>query len=98
MHAPQSVVREAPPVPDVRVLGVPCTRIARELGDPRAKNMVALGAMQEATRLFPAESFLDAMSRVFKREGVPLVLNQGAFARGAHACRELAAGREEVHA
>ena len=99
-----SVVREGPPLPHARVIGVPCTQIALDLGDARAKNMVALGALQEATRLFPAESFLDAMSRVFKREGVPLVLNQGAFARGAHACREAAgpgpgaAGRQGVHA
>jgi 2-oxoisovalerate ferredoxin oxidoreductase beta subunit len=93
-----SVVREAPPFAHVRVIGLPCTQIARDLGDARAKNMVALGALQEATRLFPPESFLDAMSRVCKREGMPLVLNQGAFARGAHACQELVAATEGVQA
>jgi 2-oxoisovalerate ferredoxin oxidoreductase beta subunit len=86
-----SVVREAPPFLDVRIVGIPCTEIAARLGVTRAKNMVALGAFQEATQLFPVESFLTAIAGVFKREGVPLVLNQGAFARGAAACRELSA-------
>ena len=93
-----SVVLETPPFVNVRVIGIPCTQLALELGDARAKNMVALGALQEATRLFPFESFLDAVSRTFKGGGVPLVLNQGAFARGAHACRELAGAREGVQA
>jgi 2-oxoisovalerate ferredoxin oxidoreductase beta subunit len=93
-----SVVREAPPFGHVRVIGIPCTQIALDLGDVRAKNMVALGALHAATQLFSPASFLNTMSRVLKREGVPLVLNQGAFARGAHACRAWAAGHEGVQA
>jgi hypothetical protein len=58
------VVREAPPFTHGRLIGIPCTQIALNLGDARAKNVV--------------------------------VLNQGAFARGAHACRAWAAGREGV--
>ncbi|HEY6099383.1 MAG TPA: 2-oxoacid:acceptor oxidoreductase family protein, partial [Anaeromyxobacter sp.] len=70
-----SVIREAPALdPAVNVLAVPCTEIARELGQPLAKNIVALGALQGATGILPVDSLLSAMRRAFggKRAAVPV--------------------------
>lgn len=86
-----SVVREAPALhPTVRVLPVPCTAIARELGQPLVKNVVALGALQGATGILPEESLLTAMRRALggKRAAVPV--NEEAFRRGVAAAHDLA--------
>jgi 2-oxoisovalerate ferredoxin oxidoreductase beta subunit len=71
----------------VRTIGVPFTRIATELGNVKVKNVVALGALQEATQLFPAETFLAAIGQALREKGALLSLNQDAFARGVEAAR-----------
>jgi Pyruvate/2-oxoacid:ferredoxin oxidoreductase gamma subunit len=90
-----SVVPEAPPFSGVRVIGIPCTQIAAGLGAPRAKNLVALGALQAATQILPEESFLTALREAFERGGRLLPLNQEAFRRGANACHDLMATSKE---
>jgi 2-oxoisovalerate ferredoxin oxidoreductase beta subunit len=76
--------------PAVRMIGVPFARIAAELGSAKAKNVVALGALQEATQLFPAETFLAAIGQALREKGALLPLNQDAFARGVEAARAAA--------
>ena len=79
----ETVIRHLPPLAhDVRVVGIPFTRIAHELGDTRVKNVVALGALQAATELFPAEAFTAAMHASFHDAGPLRLLNDEAFARG----------------
>ena len=68
--------------PDVRMFGVPFSEIARDLGSLKVKNIVALGALQAATELFPAESFLFTLRDVLKDKTALLPLNEDAFARG----------------
>jgi 2-oxoisovalerate ferredoxin oxidoreductase beta subunit len=83
-----SVVREAPALdPSVRVLAVPCTEIARELGQPLVKNIVALGALSGATRLLPEASLLDAMRRALGGKRAAMGANEEAFRRGVAAVR-----------
>ena len=81
-------VIEQPPTldPTVRMVGVPCTRIAMDLGEARAKNMVALGAFQAATGLFPEESLLCALRKAIKSPEL-LALNETAFRKGQEAAR-----------
>jgi 2-oxoisovalerate ferredoxin oxidoreductase beta subunit len=81
------VVHDAPPVdPSVRVVPVPLSAIARDLGDARVKNIVALGALQGATGLFPAASFLTAIRQGLGGKGAAIgALNADAFARGVAA-------------
>ncbi len=87
-----SVVRTPPKLDDsVRVVGVPCTEIAQELGKRMVKNVVALGAVQAASGLFPPESFLTTLRRVLKANCSVLELNETAFARGRAACETAAA-------
>jgi len=76
-----STLASPPPLdPSVRVLGVPCSAIAQDLGQARVKNLVALGALAGATQLLPQATFLAAI-----REGLGeqvLALNEQAFASG----------------
>jgi 2-oxoisovalerate ferredoxin oxidoreductase beta subunit len=72
----------------VRMVGVPCARIATDLGKVMVKNVVALGAMQAATNLFPKESFLNTMRQALKNQCALLELNEEAFAWGGKAYDE----------
>ncbi len=69
----------------VRVIGVPMTEIAVDLGKTMVKNIVALGALQAATRLFPKETFLTAVRHALKEKCAMIPLNEEAFAWGVKA-------------
>jgi 2-oxoisovalerate ferredoxin oxidoreductase beta subunit len=86
-----SVIPE-PPTLDERITmaGIPCTEIARDLGKRMVKNVVALGALQAATQLFPRESFLLTLQKALKDKCALLELNEEAFDRGAAAFGEVA--------
>lgn len=77
-----SVIAEPPSLDGVVMIGVPFTEIAMSLGKTVVKNVVALGALQEATRLFPVETFLNVI-----RSLKGAALNEEAFARGRAAAR-----------
>ncbi|HPJ02097.1 MAG TPA: 2-oxoacid:acceptor oxidoreductase family protein [Candidatus Limiplasma sp.] len=47
---------------DIRIVAVPCNAIAESLSTPRVANMVMLGALQAATRLFSTESLVTVMT------------------------------------
>jgi Pyruvate/2-oxoacid:ferredoxin oxidoreductase gamma subunit len=87
-----SVIREAPQTdPGIRVLGVPCSEIAQELGKLMVKNIVALGALQAASGLFPPATFLAAIRQALKDKPSLASLNEQAFARGREAALRRAA-------
>ena len=84
-----AVVPEPPELdPRVQAIGVPLSAIAMELGTPRVKNLVALGALAEATRLLPADSLLAALRTAMRQDCAVLAINEEAFQRGGEACRE----------
>jgi Pyruvate/2-oxoacid:ferredoxin oxidoreductase gamma subunit len=74
--------------PGVRLVGVPITEIAADLGKPMVKNVVALGALLAASDLFPAESLLATLRRTLKAECALLAINEEAFAWGARSVAE----------
>jgi 2-oxoisovalerate ferredoxin oxidoreductase beta subunit len=79
----QSVIAEPPTLrPGVRMVGVPFTKVATDLGKSIVKNIVALGALQEATRLFPPETFLTAIRQALADKSALVPLNERAFALG----------------
>ena len=83
----RSVVAE-PPILDarVRLLGVPCARRSpRTSGCVTVKNIVALGALRAATRLFPEETYLAAIRQALAHKPELLVLDERAFAAGVRA-------------
>ena len=78
-----SVIHDVPKVADgVRVVGVPFTEIAVDLGKAMVKNVVALGALCAATRIFPEESFKTALRQALKDKCALIPLNEEAFAWG----------------
>ena len=58
----RSVISSVPALdPSITVTGVPITGVSVELGNMKVKNVVAWGALQAATGLFPPDSFLTAL-------------------------------------
>jgi 2-oxoisovalerate ferredoxin oxidoreductase beta subunit len=81
-----STIADAPTPPEgVRQFGVPFTAIAVELGKPVVKNVVALGALQAATDIFPADTFLTALRQMLADKAKFIPLNEEAFAKGRQA-------------
>jgi 2-oxoisovalerate ferredoxin oxidoreductase beta subunit len=74
--------------PGVRAVPVPFAEIALHLGKSVVKNVVALGAMQEATRLLPPESLEEAIRENLRDKCAMIPLNEAAFRWGAKAARE----------
>jgi len=85
-----STVVTAPPAPPqgVRSVPVPCTAIAHELGHKMVKNVVALGALVAATRLFPPETLVAAVRQALAAKPKLLSVNEEALARGRRAAEE----------
>jgi 2-oxoisovalerate ferredoxin oxidoreductase beta subunit len=81
-----SLVSEAPAgLERARVFPVPCSRIAHDLGLTAVKNVVALGALQAATQLFPDETWLAAVRQALTAKPALIPVNEQAFAAGAQA-------------
>jgi 2-oxoisovalerate ferredoxin oxidoreductase beta subunit len=81
-----SVVKDPPPFPaGVGAFGVPFTEIAVDLGKAMVKNIVALGALQAATKLFPEETFRTAFRLALKDKCAMIPLNEEAFSWGIRA-------------
>jgi 2-oxoisovalerate ferredoxin oxidoreductase beta subunit len=92
----RSVIPEAPELPAAgRVVGAPCSEIARDLGSSMVKNIVALGALAQATGLFPAETYLTAIRQALRAKPDLVALNEQAFARGVDAAHAPGAGSTE---
>jgi 2-oxoisovalerate ferredoxin oxidoreductase beta subunit len=78
-----SVIKELPRLdPSIRVVPVPFTGIAADLGKVLVKNIVALGALQAATGLFPREPLVAAVRQMLKDKCALIPLNEEAYAWG----------------
>jgi 2-oxoisovalerate ferredoxin oxidoreductase beta subunit len=88
-----SVARPPPGTGGARLVGVPCSEIARDLGAPVVKNHVALGALHGALGLFPEETFLVAIRQALRGKGALAAANEEAFSRGARAGARAPAAR-----
>ena len=86
-----SIIKEVPQGidPSIRLLGVPFTGIAVDLGKAVVKNIVALGALQAATGLFPEATFLAAIRQALADKCALIPLNEEAFAWGIKATKEV---------
>lgn len=80
--------------PSVTMVGVPFTEIAAGLGKMVVKNIVALGALQAATNLFPKETFLTAIKQMLKDKAKLIPLNEQALEAGIQAAKECLAAKK----
>jgi Pyruvate/2-oxoacid:ferredoxin oxidoreductase gamma subunit len=71
---------------EVHVLALPFTDIANELGDPRACNMVMLGALLEIAEVLPQASIDEALERLVKNTRW-VTLDKRALQRGRELLR-----------
>ncbi len=85
------VARRPAPEAGRRLFGIPFTQMAVDLGAPVVKNLVALGAFQAATDLFPDESFRAALRQAFSGDPALLALNEEAFEQGRRAVEQAGA-------
>jgi len=84
-----SVISEPGPFdPQVRAFGIPFAETAKDLGKVMVKNIVALGALQAITEMFPAESFLDVIRMMLGDKCALIPLNEAAFEWGQKLIRE----------
>jgi Pyruvate/2-oxoacid:ferredoxin oxidoreductase gamma subunit len=84
-----SAITEVPEfAPGVKVVPVPCGAIAQSLGTRVVKNVVALGALQEATNILDEDSFLTALRVSLQHKCAMIPLNEEAFRWGVKAVRE----------
>jgi len=83
-----SVITEPPQFDGREVYGVPFTQIATDLGKRMVKNIVALGALQAATQVFPEDTFLTAVRSALKHKCAMIPMNEAAFAEGIKAIKE----------
>jgi len=81
-----TVISDPPPMNRrVQMYGVPFTEIARDIGRVVIKNVVALGALQAVTDLFPEETFLTAVRQALASKADVIPMNEEAFRRGREA-------------
>jgi 2-oxoisovalerate ferredoxin oxidoreductase beta subunit len=84
-----SVITEPPSVNgDVEMYGVPCTEIATTIGRRVIKNVVAMGALQAITGIFPEDTFLAAIRQALASKCAMIPMNEEAFRWGQKAVRE----------
>jgi 2-oxoisovalerate ferredoxin oxidoreductase beta subunit len=89
-----SVAKDVKPGdPSITVVGVPFTEIAAGLGKLVVKNIVALGALQAATNIFPRETFLAAIKEALKEKANLIPLNEQAFQAGIEAAKAFLAAK-----
>ena len=87
-----SLVKEPAARDDVRVVPVPATGLAEEVGSAHVANVVMLGAVLEVEPMVAAESVIKALRRVMpaRRHGL-IPLNEEALRRGAEHVRSAVA-------
>jgi 2-oxoisovalerate ferredoxin oxidoreductase beta subunit len=86
-----SAIGHVPPTlaDGVHAVGVPFADMAKDLGSVQVKSVVALGALQGVTQIFPAETFLAAIRTALEGKRAVVALNEQAFERGAESGRGL---------
>lgn len=84
------LVNRPPKRDDVEVLAIPATKMADELGNTRAANMVILGAYIAYTKVLSKEIVVKALPSFIKRKNL-IPLNEKAIEVGIHFVEQLRA-------
>ena len=67
---------------DIRVIKVPVTDIASEIGNPRGANIAMMGVLAVATDLFDPEFLLEQINSYFEAKGKKVPANETCFRKG----------------
>jgi len=82
------IAKPTPAGAGIRMYGIPFTQIAVDLGKVVVKNIVALGALQAATEIFPKETFLISIRHALSEKSAMIPMNEEALNRGMQAFNE----------
>lgn len=76
-----------------QILRVPCQTLAQKVNNPKAANIVAIGAMLTARRLFSPDRAKAALEKIFTEKGKQkfCAANEAAFLEGCRRAEALAA-------
>ncbi|QQS48976.1 MAG: 2-oxoacid:acceptor oxidoreductase family protein [Acidobacteriota bacterium] len=77
-----SLIDRQPVRDDLEVIALPATKLADEAGDPRAANMVALGAYLGRTKLLDQDAMLGILEKMTKNPD-RMAINRQAYELGA---------------
>jgi 2-oxoglutarate ferredoxin oxidoreductase subunit gamma len=79
----ETLIGRAPPQPHIRMVPVPASEIAQELGNPQTANMVALGALAATLGTISLHSLSASLRKVLPESRHHLIpLNEEALRRG----------------
>ncbi|MCX5783249.1 MAG: 2-oxoacid:acceptor oxidoreductase family protein [Elusimicrobia bacterium] len=79
-----SLVNSKPKRKDIKIVNVPCNKIAEELGAAKVANIVALGAFAAITKALSIDDIAKALPKVYKRAKPEMIeINIKALKRGA---------------
>jgi 2-oxoglutarate ferredoxin oxidoreductase subunit gamma len=79
-----SLVHTKPKRKDINIICIECNKIAGELGNTKAANLVALGAFVKTTNAVTIESIIKAMPKVFRHAKKEMFeLNEKALEKGS---------------
>jgi len=67
---------------DIKVVSVPVTEMALEMGNPKVLNIIMLGAYIGCTQVVPEDVVLDTVVRQLGKKPAMIPLNKEAFAKG----------------
>ncbi len=91
-----SLVPRDPARTDVRVIKLAANQVALAVNEPRAANMVALGAYVGATGVVKLDSIVEVVREMFSHKPKALAANLEALQRGYRAARAANGHREEA--
>jgi Pyruvate/2-oxoacid:ferredoxin oxidoreductase gamma subunit len=84
-----SLIDVVPERGDIGIVAVPATKLADELGNTKAANMVMFGAIAEKTGLFKEDEVRSYLGDFIKKKKL-IPLNEEAVAKGAEFVRTMA--------
>ena len=78
-----SIIKDSPHRHDVKVIRVPCSDIAQELGNIRVANIIMMGAFIKVTGIVSPEIYLNSLESIMGSRKKSLAeINRKAFAAG----------------
>ena len=83
----RSLIRSKPQRKDISVVSIPMTDMASKLGSVRSANMVGLGAVLKASKLFPVKVVTAALREMLGGKEDIFLLNKKAIEKGYNSTR-----------
>jgi 2-oxoglutarate ferredoxin oxidoreductase subunit gamma len=92
-----SIIEARPSRKDIDIYEIPCIEIAEKMGNPRAANIVMMGAFLKKTALVSPEAYLKSLETIMggKKKAIADA-NRAAFAAGYELLATPKAGRKAV--